>query len=301
MPYDFYELFPNILRIKDRLSVGVREDIEGVLQRIVGVLEDRAEEVAEDMEGLVDLIDVDACPVQYLPFLSSLVGMPVQSDWSEQKRRIVTKAAVLVHMVSGMDRGWRTVLSAWHGADFHIRELYKSELHETHRYSVERDYDHTIKAARVDILDADGERVLFSADHNLRKWLELTRPVHVLIRDVAEEEQAQTDDVSPALSEANIDSSIVMLDEGAEVEDGNVYMPGEVCGSIGLEIESTCVSGCEVACEGECQIECETSCEGECEGTCQVWCELNCQESCEFTCQTSCEGTCEDACQVEVQ
>lgn len=315
MSYDFYSLLPLVMRLRSETATPNANE-ESVLQRIVYMLEQEAEVVSDQIDGITDLVQPDECPIAYLPLLARLLGIHYSADWSETKRRLFVKAAGLIWHIKATRLSWTTFLEAHGHEDYFPWELWKSQVYEEFDYSLWQDYGHPYKAARVDIRrpwDTTGNHGLF-----VDSIVEDVRPAHVLLRRPGE--YASEESVTfPTPADVGYDGepldaflvAATWSDNVGAFDDGSVFFEDDypLDGTPGLYIETNCANvTCETSCQGSCTGSCEMECQyGSCEVACQTFCQQNCQLSCEYSCQAACEGTCEnttcqiDSCQVACQ
>jgi len=92
----FWEWLP---RVHKRL------DENGQLERFCLIFSHTFWQRKADIEGQLDLFDVDRCPAEYLPHLAFLIGVDYNYDLEEDKAREEIKAAVPFYKVKGTQDG----------------------------------------------------------------------------------------------------------------------------------------------------------------------------------------------------
>ena len=173
-----YRLLPLLLQEKDRAYSG---GAPGNLEKWVGCIEDLANTTEGQIKGLCDLIDPDLCPPSFIPYIAKMLNKPTSTEWPDAARRMFLKAIGIMAHISGTQQSWRVALKLDGKGAYGLVELWKSTLNETFDYSLNYDYAHTIKSARVDIKlpgdDSFGSRLLTEG-----LVLAHYRPIHILIR-----------------------------------------------------------------------------------------------------------------------
>jgi hypothetical protein len=181
-----------VLRLYDLLPAAIRQIDQtngsagyGTLEGVVDSLDDVYKQVQADINGLPTLTDIDNVDKAYLPLIAMFLGVSYLSSlssWSVQKKRDFTKSLVALWKRSGQRRAWQALLNAHGHTGRFPWELWKNKVYEVGDYSLFQDYDHRLKAARVDIRRVvDGDK--YSDINNaVRSMLEMVRPIHVLIR-----------------------------------------------------------------------------------------------------------------------
>ncbi len=177
-----YNLLPEIIRTRDQLQKGAED--EGTFQKVIFAVEQVLRETKVDIDGLTDLPDVDETAEEHLPRLAGLLGLSMDGDWSADKQRFFIRSVVALLKLKGTQRSWNAQLKLRGRPGYFPWELWKKDVFEIDDYSLFKDYDHQIKAARVDV------RTIVDGDTNpdinneiaAQSYIESVRPVHVLIR-----------------------------------------------------------------------------------------------------------------------
>ena len=332
---DLYRLWPLIVRAKSLFASGLLDETdtqESILKKLTYALEMECATTREQLQGLVNLVNVDSCPSQYLTHLAAFIMSPYLDSWSLEKRRVVIKGTVCIWLRKGLRCSWKSLFDLFGHSQVDTWELWKADIYEDFDYSPYRDYYHQLRAARVDLVrNSDPyDRVDYQiAFEQMMPLIESVRPIHVLLRRFAQEWNLPDDYVSvpcDSSCEVGCETSNETADffdssSAAVSSEDNVPIVTD-----GVSVELTCITWCEAQCEGAgcetggCQAgSCETSCQGVCDGSCQgginetcqisscqtgcemwsceVGCETGCETGCEIGCQTGCEGGCETTCE----
>jgi phage tail-like protein len=285
--YDFYSLLPALLRLRDKFYSGASETEEGVLEKVVSLLEEQAQEITEDTDRLYDEFSIDTCAENLIPYLAQLFGAEFDSGWSASKRRAFVGSIIWLYKIKGQRLSWEALLRQYGHGGFFPWELWKQQLYETDQYTLEPDGYSSIKSARVDLRKADETYLWLGSP----AWLETVRPIHVLVRTLVQSSDEAVD-TAPTSDDTESSAAEGVVVEALSVEDDDLVF-ASACAAW------TCETTCQTACQSA---SCETGCEaGSCETDCEVFCETSCQISCEFECQTSCQATCESPCMVASQ
>lgn len=319
---DLYRLWPLIVRTKDIMASGLSEelteldDLSNLRLLTDALLRETFGEFAEEIHQLSALADPALCPAAYLPYLAGALVAEYAPEWPSRRQRLLVQSIVHLWHASGTHPAVRAIFSLYERTGWYAHELWKSRIYETYQYRWEEtvDYSTWYKAARIDVLDADGNPV--SWDSDVREWVSRAIrnlcPIHVLVRSSAT--MYDLADLSwPPTCDSNCEAG---CETGGETFVDNVLMPVPVDAAAGMAasvaIELSCVSACETGCEasicetgcelGACETGCEGLCETGCQGTCELGCEVECTAACtvgcEADCQVGCEGTCQIGCEV---
>jgi phage tail-like protein len=264
-------MLPTVLRWLDNQIPAPSGDL--VLGSVAGLVDSLTADTESAIAGLGDLIDPEACPSEFLPFLLSHFGMEAGSGWDDTRKRLLAGGAVPLWRSKGTVAAWEGWRRLHHNLTYRPVELWKSTIYEVFNYSAVRDYGYPYRAARVDL---PGDRDSFGQD-------ESQRPIHVLLRPYGES-SSRTSLVDSALDTPG-GTVVADFNDLATLADG------------GLTLTALCVGTCETTCQTGCTSACETGCQTACTVGCTTWCQSNCQTACEFVgCQVSCELACETTC-----
>jgi hypothetical protein len=285
----FYYMMPEIIRVKDRLASGLVDGSgEGVLQKIVYMLDQSYDQQATDVANLAASSTPDTCVAALLPYLTQYLGEEYPSGWSLDQKRNFVRSLVLLYKIKAGRHAWESILNLYGYPGYFPWELWKTDIYETWDYALSQDYDHRYKAARVDLRKQDETWLQIGRP----EWLESSRPIHVLIRIPAEEEEWSDSGAVPSDLSAEVSEALASVEDSTDLDDEDLTI------TIGCTSWS-CETLCQLSCTGGCESFCQA---GACEAACQVYCEGACQTVCEITCQTSCQGgSCETACMASCQ
>ena len=313
-----YKLLPSIIRLKDSLASA---GDEGNLEKITYALEQEAMRGRDEIAGLTSLVNPDTCPPRYLLYQSLMLGGDMPAGHTVHWRRNYIKSLVKVWKIKGTHPSWRLRITET-GHNANAVELYKDEIYEDDGYFTDPGYYGYYRAARFDLY-VGGVRLSRSESEAILAYLELVRPIHVLLR--AFMELWDTTDIFPGAFDDNTtyytqnwEGQVVgQFSESFDAADDASVRITETepfpCTTKNLEIVTDCVVQCELACQDCCEmISCELYCTFACEPAgCEGWCENNCQLNCEYGCTAgegcqlactaactySCTTVCEQACQ----
>jgi phage tail-like protein len=96
----------------------VIDDVSGDLHALLGIIGPTLDALMERITALPDLVDVDACPPDFLPFLAGLVGIPYDPTLDPAPQRRAIREAIAQYRRLGTLDGLRRDLQAlgWQGA-----------------------------------------------------------------------------------------------------------------------------------------------------------------------------------------
>lgn len=258
---DLYSLLPAIVRLRDSATIGSTS--EGVIQRLIYTLEQDSDVVADEITGLLDLINSDECDPKYLLYISMMLGFAI-SDLSTSETpslkfaRWFVKNLVSFYKIKGTHLSWQkqwtyvdneSLMRAW--------ELWKSNVYERgvyYRYGGGNYYG-IFHAARVDLyreLAGIPEFLPVLEAFDFMETIDWCRPIHVLLRKnywlVESEDIADKTISDPRTLGAGISFEEPLDDVNDEfnVEISCLTTCESVCEA---GEETGCMSGCEISCE----------------------------------------------------
>ena len=326
----FWDLLPCVYKLLDEQNQGV--DKNAIIDSLVRALEVESCTSLVQIKELASLVTPDKCPSRLLPYLSLLVGERSYAEWSDVKKRVFVSALVHLYHIKGEPRALNSILNLFGEVDVEFFELWKSQLHEIFDYSLEKDYTHQIRAARIEFLTysvlamanlmlcteigvhvdgltpvaqmpvVDGmvaaEYAIVNIDDRLLgsrvEFLRRFYPVHVLERPFGTTVSENTEFFQANDYYNEGDDNTALLEK---VENPITLDDGGVYFADEVICESV---GLEIDLITHCDSHCQLAGEGGCV-SCEVYCQVTCQTLCEFTCQYSCQGSCESPCMSVVQ
>ncbi len=103
------------------------EDASGDLHALLGILGPTLDALTASIVGLPDLVDVDACPPDFLPFLAGVVGVSYDPTLDPAPQRRAIREAIEQYRRLGTLNGLRRDLQAlgWQGTiiETHLRVM----------------------------------------------------------------------------------------------------------------------------------------------------------------------------------
>ncbi len=94
-----------------RLLPGLYQE-DDFAQRFVAALDDALAPVQSTLDNLHAYVDVSLSPADFLEWLAGWVGVELEEDWDEARRRTMVAAAVDVHRRRGTVQGVRDTVRA---------------------------------------------------------------------------------------------------------------------------------------------------------------------------------------------
>lgn len=322
-PTDLYRYLPTFIRIRDRLASGLSDDDpdEAVFEKLVSILASMFDETDAFIQTLVELNDPDRVDTQYFSHISYILGTMLPTGGSEKATRFIIKSLVDHYKTGGTHLSWHRAWAWQEIPDSKVTELWKTEQQEVANYAIMQDAGHTLKSARIDLgscytscestcestCESDceekvevGQFLSRSEARRRMRFIEYLRPIHVLLRQEAEEVlltsgwPTSQDSIGHYPMPYN---ALPKVWHGSEVYADfrdEFFQTGDE-----LRPEVQCVAACEVSCQSCCEVECECDpCQIFCQaGGCELFCTENCQAHCEFACEGGCQGACAQGCQ----
>lgn len=322
-PTDLYRYLPTFIRIRDRLASNLSDDDpeEAVFQKLVSILAAIFDETDDFIQALVQFNDPDRVDPIYFSHISYLLGTMLPTGGSEAATRFIIKSLVDHYKTGGTHLSWHRGWSWQDVPDSKITELWKTQQNEIGNYAIVQDVSHTLKSARIDLGSCYtscesvcesvcesiceqkvevGQFLTRTEARRRMRFIEYIRPIHVLLRQEAEEVLLQSgwpvsqDTISHYPAQYNALPPVWLGSEVyAEFADEFPTTGDD------LQPEVQCVATCEVSCQSCCEVECECDpCQIFCQvGGCELFCTENCQAHCEFACEGGCQGACAQGCQ----
>lgn len=113
-----YDIYPEVYRVEDRLKGNY------TLKRYLQAIDEGGvEPVFEETEKLLELIDIDKCPVEYLPYISKMLGFEYDNDIPEVFMRRLIKNLVSIYRMKGTKSAIRYIARELTGFEVEIVEL----------------------------------------------------------------------------------------------------------------------------------------------------------------------------------
>lgn len=321
-PGTLYDLLPEIVRAQARASIGTEDDTETILYKLVAAIENELDLTGDQIRRLGRLLDADRCDPEFMPWLLTSIGGFLDESWSEKKKRLVLRGTMALWHAKGTRASVEATLRLYGLHDFTPIELWKHTYAEIAEYVAVQDYEHAIRAARIQLEDETGTPATAEQIADRMAVMLQALPIHILPVRV----MGPTLEASASLY-ASVDESVDILvtaNPSSETTTGftagatltATYISAEACRVTCQTGDQTgcvaCETGCEEACEYACQIAgevacvscemvCEAGCESACEASCESYCEVSCQSAAEYSCLTGCEVSCESFCQTSCE
>jgi phage tail-like protein len=118
---------------------------KGPLRQLVDVLASGFDAIKADVDSFHDLIDIDACPEQFLPHLAYLFGFEFPFDLSEQQQRNYLHTIISMYRTKGT--AWTLRLAALRiiGKGFDLIVENEDYIGKTFDVVVEADEENTVQ------------------------------------------------------------------------------------------------------------------------------------------------------------
>lgn len=100
-----YDHLPAMTRERDE------KEANGALKKLLDVLGTSFDDLRTTADTLVTLVDVDTCPVEYLPKLAGLLGFEFPYDLEEQFQRNFVRSIVSLYRVKGTPAAMQFVVT----------------------------------------------------------------------------------------------------------------------------------------------------------------------------------------------
>jgi len=88
-------------------AVWDRVGLQPVIQRLFWCLEEQEEEMLEELEAMSDLTDPDRCPAEFLGYMASSLGYPLEGTLTEQEQRETIKGIMVAYGDHGTPLSWK--------------------------------------------------------------------------------------------------------------------------------------------------------------------------------------------------
>ena len=290
---ELYSLLPRILRHFDEEGSG--GTVVPVLRKIVRAIELQIWSTYSDINGVLNLVDVDIVDEEYLPFLGFLNGEKAFAEWSLVKKRMFIGDLAFLYKIKAMPKSLMALLYLYGITDLRVAELYKEQLHETFSYLRDPGYV-GIRAARIEyyhINEETGqeESIYPFLNHNAGisgSGISIVFDGIYAVNSVVDIEERMSQDKVDFLR--RMYPIHVKERRSGYMEDGKQQITEDDLGEIQEGVfYCSCENRCETGCELMCELACEIGCESNCETGCETFCESGCETGCEVACETGCE------------
>jgi phage tail-like protein len=106
------------------------------LKQLLTLLGSGLQASSNEVDQLVTLVDVDACPAAYLPLLGQMLGFEFPYDLPEVQQRNFVRSAVSLYRVRGTRKALQVVVTRFMGEQFRLEILDEDYIAKTYSLQV---------------------------------------------------------------------------------------------------------------------------------------------------------------------
>lgn len=117
--------------VPDTSLLDVQLSLNPPMRQFTSLLANGLGKALEEIEGFLERVDVELCPVELLPELGNMLGFDFPYDLPEDQQRSFVRSAVTLYRVKGTPHALKMVVTRFIGADFSLELLEENRLAKT--------------------------------------------------------------------------------------------------------------------------------------------------------------------------